>query len=108
MEEECTRAGSAQGRTSDSVVPSLRQSGGAGRAEPVDGSVASGGGTVSDTPGRGDSVGPGESPASPRIITPWQSDTWPTDAAEAIRRIDRGDIPDSYRDLVREYFSPAN
>ena len=37
-------------------------------------------------------------------VPPWQSSDWPVDAQRAGHAIDSGEIPDSYRDVVREYF----
>lgn len=35
---------------------------------------------------------------------PWDRDTWPTDRMQAQQPIESGDVPDAYRDLVRDYF----
>ena len=41
---------------------------------------------------------------SARETPPWRSPTWETDRARAMRDVERGDVPDAYRDLVRAYF----
>jgi hypothetical protein len=35
---------------------------------------------------------------------PWSSDSWPADRAAAIKSIETGEIPPTYRDVVRDYF----
>jgi hypothetical protein len=37
-------------------------------------------------------------------VAPWQSSDWPDDARRAQNLIESGQVPDSRRDLVREYF----
>jgi hypothetical protein len=43
-------------------------------------------------------------PSRSAQVPPWQSSDWPANAQRAGHAIDSGEIPDSYRDVVREYF----
>lgn len=42
-----------------------------------------------------------------RSAAPWSSDRWPTDRDAALHAVQTGQIPDAYRDLVRDYFTPT-
>ena len=70
------------------------------------GDLASGGGQTSATGSAGASV---SSPASDshanQPAPPWKSSDWPKAQQRASEQIHNGDVPDAYRDLVRDYFS---
>jgi hypothetical protein len=57
-------------------------------------------------PGTTSETGDGSTadPASAAEVQPWQSDSWPGDAARARAAVEAGRVPDAYRDLVRRYF----
>jgi hypothetical protein len=73
-----------------------------------DGTIAGGGagsggeGSASDRPAS-DTV----SMPSQRDVPPWQSAEWSLDRQRALESIQSNRIPDRYRDVVREYFKPA-
>lgn len=39
---------------------------------------------------------------------PWRAPAWNADRARALRAVERGAVPDAYRDLVRAYFDDAD
>lgn len=96
--------GAAEGRTGTSDVPRVRSSEIAisGSEGPANLST---GGRAEPQLGSADGHGEGVQ-GSPLHVTPWQSETWISDIAEANRKIEEGQVPDSYRDLLRAYFSP--
>ena len=56
---------------------------------------------------RGSSTGSAGS-TSPKVsVPPWSSSQWPQRAQHARQLLDSGQVPDAYRDLVREYFDRA-
>ena len=73
------------------------------------GELASGGGgagSSATTDRANDPALPGgaASTHAPRTPPPWTSPRWNADRAGAVRAVERGTVPDGYRDLVREYF----
>jgi len=42
-----------------------------------------------------------------RSAAPWSSDRWPADRDAALHAVEAGQVPDAYRDLVRDYFTPT-
>lgn len=102
---------SGPGRGGDDTRRETRDSGLASRPDssvapqnPQD-HVAGGNGAVSTDAASGS--------ASPGIVRskigaqrpPWHSSSWQTDRARALESLDRGAVPDRYRDLVRDYFT---
>ena len=69
------------------------------------GDPANGSGPATTRPTPGASPGTAGGATPPTAPTPpWQSPTWPADARAAQEAIDAGRVPDTRRDLVRDYF----
>ncbi len=56
------------------------------------------------TPGKSSTGVVAARPAD-RPAAPWSSDRWPTDRDAALHAVQSGQVPDAYRDLVRDYFT---
>jgi len=67
--------------------------------------TAGGGGISSENSNNSTAAGGTAGAGKPRRPAPiWRSDTWPADQQAAQAAIRSGQIPDAYRDLVRDYF----
>ena len=44
--------------------------------------------------------------AAPFPAPPWRATTWDADRARALRDVERGAVPDRYREMIRAYFDP--
>jgi hypothetical protein len=79
------------------------------RADAGANATAAGGG--SDAPDPSSTQGKAPGAASPTTngapvrAAPWESSTWPADARAANGAVETGRVPDSYRDMVREFFN---
>ena len=103
-------AGRARPRVASPDVPSSSppNRGAASSGDARANATATGGGSeVPDSsPGNGDAPGAASGTTggqAPRA-GPWESSTWPADARAAEGAVETGRVPDSYRDLVREFF----
>ncbi|HEY7089877.1 MAG TPA: hypothetical protein VH518_17400 [Tepidisphaeraceae bacterium] len=45
-------------------------------------------------------------PASTGHVAPWNGQQWEADRQQAMHDLESGGIPDTYRDVIREYFQP--
>src|SRR5262249_23238700 len=45
-------------------------------------------------------------PSSASHVAPWNGQQWEADRQQAMRDLESGSIPDTYRDVIREYFQP--
>ena len=94
------------GRTQQSPGPSplLENSTTIGTSQ-HNGTVIAGGGAANTGGDHGntDAAGSTSSPAHSNTA-PWDATTWSSDRATAVQAADNGSIPDSYRDVVRDYF----
>jgi hypothetical protein len=98
--------GAGDAQTADAARPADPLAVAASRAEGSAEGDAGGAGGVSSGPlhARGEVAGTA-APAEPSPTPPWLSPTWASDRAEAARALDRRTVPDSCRDVIREYFS---
>jgi hypothetical protein len=68
--------------------------------------IASGGaGMAASDSQRSDAAGGIFSTGPTNTAPPWRFSTWSRDQAAAQEAIDRGQVPDAYRELVRDYFA---
>jgi hypothetical protein len=72
---------------------------------PVGTTPAGGAGDPAARAGAGDDAAmPGHARSARATVAPWHTSTWNADRARALRDVERGAVPDAYRDLVRAYF----
>ncbi len=86
-------------------LPPIPDSGTSAESESHEGSPGAGTGNPAHDPSKAgtSSTSAGAGKASPRT-PPWQSASWSADVRRAHESIERGDVPDTVRDLLREYF----
>ena len=74
------------------------------------GTLSSGAGRSSDAPVRGPNSSSGTTAGAGNAadVPPWESPRWKQDVQQAQNAIGTGQLPDAYRDLVRDYFDPAS
>jgi hypothetical protein len=99
------QAGAGAGRT-DVISPPSMQTAATGKNSTNTGTTfATGGGDVTVGGMHGDAL-PGIARDTTATQTPpWQSHDWPTAQKRANEQLRNQNIPDAYRDLVRDYFS---
>lgn len=91
-------AGLAAGRTVEARVPSLR------RLEAPDNLANN---RDNSRPDASNSPLAGQDARLREPIAPWKSAAWESDVVAATRKIENAQVPDTYQDLVREYFTPG-
>jgi hypothetical protein len=90
--ESASRAARATANGRDSTTGTIAAGG--------DGSAAAA--TIGDD--ATDAASPGVTRAAQSFAPPWRASTWDADRARAIRDVERGAVPDRYRDMIRAYF----
>jgi hypothetical protein len=76
-----------------------------GGGAPAGTTAAGGAGDPAARAGAGeDAAMPGHARSARATAAPWHAPTWNADRARALRDVERGAVPDAYRDLVRAYF----
>lgn len=95
---------STQTGTANAEKPTPPELSGSTPTDPT-GVLAAGSGSAgrSDLPAGASGHSVTAKPAN-RPAPPWSSDHWPADRAAALQAVERGQVPDAYRDLVRDYF----
>ncbi len=105
-----TGRGAGRTRNPDvSAVPRAPDGSTAGRTVDPNGQSASGSGAPSSS-ANGSSATPsgprvGRSSSPPKLPAPWNSTQWPAARAGALEALRTNEIPASYHDLIREYFT---
>jgi hypothetical protein len=98
--------GAGSGRTDASTSTDVDPVGNTKAKSDSTGASATGGGEASVTGVRGDGSSSLASDSSRAIAPPpWTSHDWPQAQKRASEQLRSGDVPDSYRDLVHDYFS---
>ena len=97
--------GSAAGRSKDGKNSSLNRFAPHDSAVAVAGSSAAGGQSAAAFAEDQRSATSGSTSATPSQTSSWRSNGWSADQAAAMQEIHSGQIPGSYRDLVRDYFA---
>lgn len=100
------QTGSGTGRTNDTSAQQPDLTGTSPTTSASTGDLASGGGQTSTngSAGAGASTPAADSHAN-QPVPPWSSSDWPKAQQRASEQIRNGDVPDAYRDLVRDYFA---
>jgi hypothetical protein len=104
--QDGTGAGAGKSASKENTAAAVPPKAG-GSSDQTNGTTASGGGGRAAEVGASNGGGGGASAgaSTPRKAAPvWQSQTWAGDQEAARAAIQTGRVPDSYRDLVREYF----
>ena len=100
-------AGPGAGRSDSRAAPMpVAHPAGSDASSSSIGQPAGGSGATSPASIAGENAGVAGAPLR-RVdqVPPWQSQSWPADAARASDALHHGGIPDAYRDLVRDYFA---
>ncbi len=90
--------GATAGTTPDANIAPLRQGDGSAKSASAGDGVANEAGNVAGNPAA-------VKPAAP--TPPWETTTWPADAATADKKLETGQIPAEYRELIRGFFLPG-
>ena len=97
------QTGSGTGRT-DSLAKTADLTGASDSSSKNVGDSATGGGKTSDHSTSG-AASQGSATDGSLSSPPWRASDWPSAQQRADQQLHRGDIPDPYRDLVRDYFN---
>lgn len=103
--QEGTGAGAAQSASKTNPAKTTDNTSGNSRTNSQGTQTAGGGGTATEN---GNTTGKSGSTAAPvkshKPAPIWQSQSWPADQESARSAIRSGQVPDAYRELVRDYF----
>ena len=99
------RAGDGSARTSEASTNQQKVAGASDAKSSQAGVLANGGGRASEMGHAGNDFSSGAARASAsHAPAAWKSDSWPAARERAEDEIRGGQVPDAYRDLVRDYF----
>jgi hypothetical protein len=100
------RAGSGSGKTDSSLAPPADLHGTSRGENSSHGEQAAGGGeSANGSQLGGNSTTSTSDLNSNRTSAPWNSSDWPQAQQRADEQIRAGNVPDAYRDVVRDYFA---
>lgn len=100
------QSGSGKARSDEPAVSPERLDGSSDAAASSAGEFATGGGDPAAAAARANTSGDvSNSRPSNQPPAPWTSDGWRAAQQRATDQLDRGQVPDAYRDLVRDYFA---
>lgn len=100
------QTGSGAGRTNDTSAQQPDLAGTSPATPASAGDLASGGGRTNTNGSAGTSAStPAADSRANQPAPPWTTSDWPAARPRASEQIRNGDVPDAYRDLVRDYFA---